>query len=281
MKKLDYLSDLWTKYKRLTIKVSFILIIIFLVLSQIFEPIQAYIVEKKQLGIAVLLAMMLIIFDAVASPKSQGSIDTSIILNHFTEIKKYLKKGFKKSIVTIDIVAYTGETFYGVFTEIFQSIQQSKLKPKKITLRILLPNCEIPMSVPCRVDDLNEDLEFKQTCINRARHFSIEFHDYFERIKNENPNIDATIEIRRHRVSPLFKVININDEIAFFSIYPITETPFRGEKEKTNIWDYRGVKSTYIGARKKGSNSEKQLFSEIDSWFNIIWNGLSERYEVE
>ncbi len=275
-KKINELGDLWNKQKNNGIKVVILLFLVISLFAQIFPPIQAFVSSQKYMLLAIAGAMMYIIFDSIVSTPQKSRFDQSVVAVHFTDLRPFLHTAFKQAVIEINIAAYSGETFYNLLTEFLQGVLNGIYKPRRLYLRLIVPDCKAYMFVPCEVDNLKVNEDYKKSIQERNNRFANEFVHYFSDIKIRFPEIDILLSIRKHKFSPLFKIIMIQPKIVFFGIYPLAETPINIGGENIKVWDFRGERVKMVGLQFDGTKSEVELANEVSQWFESVWKNLSE-----
>ncbi len=265
----------WQKYKGALIRVLLLLLLCVSLLAQIFPSVAQFVSEKRYLSYAVIFALVLVLFDFVASPDSRLGEPDGLVLGHFSDLRPHLRRAFTAEIIEIDIAAYSGETFYNVLSEFLRDVLEGRQRPKRLHLRIAVPDCSDPMPVPSIVDTLAEHAPYKASIQERNKRFAGEFRHYFSEISQYFPRMDAKVEIKVHRLSPLFKMMLINNERGFFGIYPITETHVTISDQEVQLWDYRGEQAHLIGVSRSAGSAERELFQQLGNWFDRVWRDLS------
>ena len=66
-------------------------------------------------------------------------------------------QAFAAEHVAIDFAGFSGETLHGVIQEPLDMIRTGQIKPRSVSIRMLLPDTTRPMTVPCRVEDVADD----------------------------------------------------------------------------------------------------------------------------
>jgi hypothetical protein len=173
------------------------------------------------------------------------SVDRSIVLNQPNELDSYLRKAFQSGSVDLQIATYAGETFHLMLSRLFQDVLYGQLRLYHLQVRLLLPDYDGPMAVPCIAEPRIEDVErkadedeheyekrkkkivdayktrMKETASDRVRLWQNDI----TRIRRNGLVSDADLSVRRHELSPSYKFIIINNATAFFGLYPIDRTP--------------------------------------------------------
>lgn len=206
--------------------------------------------------------------------QSDSQANGSSVLQHMHDLRPYLQSTFEGDVVRIDIAAYSGETFYSLLAEFLDEVRQGLKRPHQLHVRMVVPDCSRPMAVPCLKDTLCEHPSYKDSIQSRTQRFASELRQYFLDIDRQHTDVNASLEIRMHRFSPLFKMIRLSDSLAFFGLYPIAETPVGGA-DPAVVWDYRGERCVLVRASAHGSKTEQQLSESLQEWFTMVWDNLS------
>ena len=266
-------------YDRLKVAILRLLLVTLLVLlisAQIFSPVAEFLIQRRFFTFAVVVGVVLTLLDVILSSgeltKSSGD---PTVLNHFSDLREHLNTAFDSESIEISISAYSGETFYNLLSEFLQDVADGRRKPKRLYLRLLVPDCSAPMTIPCVTSSLHEVPEYKVSLQARNNRFEGEFRNHFSDIQRRARFTDAQFEVRIHRIDPLFKVILINNASGFFSIYPIAETAVQIAGAPVQLWDYRGERAHFVGFASNGGPAERELFSTLTEWFRVMWYNIS------
>ena len=76
-------------------------------------------------------------------------------------LRPFIEQAFAREHVVIDFAGFSGETLHGAVQEPLDKIRMGLIKPTTVTLRLLLPDTSRPMVLPCRVDDLSDDPDYR------------------------------------------------------------------------------------------------------------------------
>lgn len=275
-KKLQKLRMAYENDKATILRVMLVILLMIMIAAQIFPPVAEFIAQKKFLTFAVVVGVVLALFDVVLShDRAHQKTDDSIVLSHFSLLRDYLQKAFESEMVEVNIAAYSGETFYNVLSEFLQDVADGRRRVSKLDVKILVPDCSAPMAVPCLVGGLTEDADYKASIELRNRRFAGEFRNYFNEIRQRTRAIDASLEIRTHKLAPLFKLIIINQTRGFVAFYPISDTSVEFSGRVLHLWDYRGERARFIGFSADGRELERELLTSLNEWFKAVWDNLA------
>lgn len=269
---LKRLAGLWQRQRLLVLRALILLIIGINLAAAAFPGVADFLDRQEHLSFAIVFLVVLLVFEALGERAATSRVeDRTRALGHYSELRPYLAQAFGTGIVDIDIAAYSSETFYSVLTEFFQGVVGGTLPVRRLRIRLLVPDCTIPMAVPCVMDTRREDPEYKRITIERNERFADQFETYEQAIRRRLPDADVRFETRTHPLSPLFKLIIINNVEGFFGIYPIEETHMGDMK----LWDFRGERTRYVGMRMGGTRLEADMLESCRKWFDSVWNNLA------
>jgi hypothetical protein len=276
--RLRAVQETWQRYKVTTIRVVLGLITIVVILAQFVPPIGDFLSRGRYLGTGLIVGMALIIFDAIVSPglSTTASVDRSLALKSYNELGEYLGRAFQLGAVDLDIAAYSTETFHRLLSPLFRDVLEGRIRLHHLSVRILIPDYALPMSLPSSVVTQREDPEYKQMIRNRSANYVALIEDDLERMSQNGIINDVRIEVRKHALLPLFKCAIVNNSTAFFGLYPIDRTP--GSSRQSQMWDFKGERAPMIGAPSQGNNLEVTLYQSLRGWFDSVWRNLSKPY---
>jgi hypothetical protein len=271
---LRSLQDAWGKYRIWATRALLVVILLITLLAQFLRPVQDLLDKGKYLGTGLVVAIVWIVFDTILSYGTvQPTVtDQSIVLGHYTDLREHLRKAFASDEVELDIAAYSGETVYHVLNEFLQS--PPKDGPlNRLSIRLLVPDTEASMAVPCLVGSLDID----PTYMRDVRQRGIRIHRYFQGYQSNLAKEGITVNIKTqiHHFSPIFKFVSINRTVGFFGIYRIEETPAWQQDKQVEVWDYKGDKTHLVRVGRSGNAVERELYSALQGWFDTVWLHLS------
>jgi hypothetical protein len=194
-------------------------------------------------------------------------------------IRPYVEAAFDREHVVIDFFGFSGETLHGVIQEPLDKIRAGQLKPRSLTLRILVPDTSEPMAVPCRSDDLGDDPEFRQRASRIMLRHGQAILDSVEELADLGMVENARAEIRIHGVPPLFKLYVLNNEEAFFGFYPIRQHDVQIKGTAHPMYDLMGKEaSLFRYTTRDGSPVSTQYVAQARQWFTTVWETISREF---
>jgi hypothetical protein len=194
-------------------------------------------------------------------------------------IRPYIEAAFDREHVSIDFFGFSGETLHGVIQEPLDKIRAGQLKPRSLTLRILVPDTSEPMAVPCRSDDLGDDPDFRQRASRIMLRHGQAILDSVEELADLGILESARAEIRIHGCPPLFKLYILNNEEAFFGFYPIRQHVVQIKGTPHPMFDLMGKEaSLFRHIAHEGSPVGAQYVAQARQWFTTVWDTISREF---
>lgn len=192
-------------------------------------------------------------------------------------LRPHIEQAFEQPRVTIDFAGFSGETLHGALQEPLDKIRVGRLVPEQITIRIMVPDATQPWGIPCRVEDLADDPDFRARSQRIMMRHTQAIVDSVQELADLGLVKEASATVRVHRAAPLFKLYIINGDEVFFGFYPITEhvVPLDGEQRK--IYDLMGKDTTLFhhAISDDEASSGTQYVQQAKLWFDSMWTSVA------
>jgi hypothetical protein len=193
-----------------------------------------------------------------------------------TGLRPYVEQAFTQEHVVIDFAGFSGETLHGVVQEPLDKIRSGQLKPASVQIRMLLPDTTVPMVLPCRVEDLADDPDYRSRMhqiTSRHAYAILESVDELARLGRIE---QGSAQIRAHQLPPLFKMYIINSREVFFGLYPLVRHSIPLPGGQRDIFDLMGKDAmVFRYAEATGEAADAQFIEQAQSWFDSIWQNVS------
>ncbi|MEV0088355.1 GntR family transcriptional regulator [Saccharopolyspora sp. NPDC050642] len=192
-------------------------------------------------------------------------------------LRPHLERAFEQADVTIDFAGFSGETLHGALTEPLDKIRSGRVRPESIRVRLLVPDTEVPWTLPARVEDMEDSPAFRKRASGIMQRHTLAIVDTVNEMGRLGLVADAKAELRVYPAVPLFKLYLINKSEAFFGYYPVREHVVQLDGEDTPIWDLMGKDATlFHHAAEPNDESLSALFIEQSQmWFDSIWSTVA------
>jgi hypothetical protein len=198
----------------------------------------------------------------------------SVVLS--TGLRPYIEQAFTAEHVVIDFAGFSGETLHGVVQEPLDMIRTGQIKPASVAIRMLLPDTTRPMAVPCRVEDLADDPDYRARMHQVTGRHAYAILETVQELARLGRIKEASTEIRAYQVPPLFKLYLLNREEAFFGLYPLVEHKIPFPDGSHAMYDLMGKDAVvFRHSARSGVPADTQFVEQSQGWFDSMWDHIS------
>jgi hypothetical protein len=198
----------------------------------------------------------------------------SVILS--TGMRPYIEQAFTAEHVAIDFAGFSGETLHGVVQEPLDKIRTGEIKPESVSIRMLLPDTTRPMAVPCRVEDLADDPDYRARMHQITGRHAYAILETVQELARLGRIKEASTEIRAYQVPPLFKLYLLNGDEAFFGLYPLVEHKIPFPDGTHPVYDLMGKDAVvFRHSKTTGDAADAQFVDQAQGWFDSMWDHIS------
>ena len=200
----------------------------------------------------------------------------SVVLS--TGLRPYIEQAFTSEHVAIDFAGFSGETLHGVVQEPLDMIRTGQIKPASVTIRMLLPDTTRPMAVPCRVEDLADDPDYRARMHQITGRHAYAILETVQELARLGRIKEASTQIRAYQVPPLFKLYLLNGEEAFFGLYPLVEHQIPFPNGSHAVYDLMGKDAVTFRHSVRGDAADTQFVEQAQGWFDSMWYHISHEF---
>ena len=198
----------------------------------------------------------------------------SVILS--TGLRPYIEQAFTAEHVAIDFAGFSGETLHGVVQEPLDKIRTGEIKPGSVSIRMLLPDTTRPMAVPCRVEDLADDPDYRARMHQITGRHAYAILETVQELARLGRIREASTEIRAYQVPPLFKLYLLNGDEAFFGLYPLVEHKIPFPDGTHPVYDLMGKDAmVFRHSKTTGDAADAQFVDQAQGWFDSMRDHIS------
>lgn len=191
-------------------------------------------------------------------------------------LRPFIEEAFTREHVAIDFAGFSGETLHGVVQEPLDKIRMGHIKPATVTIRILLPDTTRPMVLPCRVEDLSDDPDYRVRAHQITSRHAYAILDTVQELVRLGRIREASTQIRAHPAPPLFKLYILNGEEVFFGLYPIVEHNIPLASGPRDIYDLMGKDAVvFHHSAHSGQPADVPYVEQVRAWFDSMWEKIS------
>jgi DNA-binding transcriptional regulator YhcF (GntR family) len=197
------------------------------------------------------------------------------------ELRPHIEAAFERPHVTIDFAGFSGETLRDALSEALDKVRVGRLAPETIAVRVLISDMTAPMALPARAETQSDDPAVRERAERITRRAADGIVDQVAELGDLGLIRSATVEVRLHRASPLFKLYIINGEEVFFGFYPVVERTVSIKGEPTAIYDLLGkdVPLFHYAVTDDDASHGTQYVEASRQWFDSVWSTIAYRYD--
>lgn len=192
-------------------------------------------------------------------------------------LRPHIEQAFGAQDVSIDFAGFSGETLHGAIQEPLDKIRTGRLTPESITIRMLLPDMSLPMSLPCRAEDRADDPAIRARMDRISGRSTSAIVDSVEELGSLGLVGRASAEVRVFGTAPLFKLYVVNSVDAFFGFYPVVKHAVNINGSPVEILDPMGKDATlfhYTTSDDKDGTAS-QYVEQGQTWFESVWESVA------
>ncbi|MGH8893429.1 MAG: GntR family transcriptional regulator [Actinomycetes bacterium] len=153
-----------------------------------------------------------------------------------------------------------------------------RLTPKEVHVRLLLSDTSKPLALPVLANnDPSDSADVRERLAGiSARHVGA-IREAIDELADLELVAKASVEVRAHGASPLFKAYIVNDTDVFFGYYPVAKHDVRIDGKKRSILDPMGKDSVLFQHTDDGDpgSTGSQFVTQTKAWFESIWNTIA------
>jgi len=192
-------------------------------------------------------------------------------------LRPLMERAFERSNVTIDFFGFTAETLLGAVQEPLDKIRAGAAPPESIAIRILVPDSTKPAALPCRAEDLTDDIAFRERSHAMAQRHTEAIVDAVNELDELGLVGSGSVELRTHQLAPLFKAFILNREELFIGFYPVVRRQVKLHDQPHDVYDLMGKDVTLFhhATSDDDTSTGSQYVDEMQSWFETIWTTVA------
>jgi hypothetical protein len=191
-------------------------------------------------------------------------------------LRPFIEQAFTREHVTIDFAGFSGETLHGAIQEPLDKIRIGQNKPATLAIRLLLPDTSRPMVLPCRVEDLSDDPDYRARAHRLTTRHAHAILDTVQELASLGLVEHADAQIRAHPCPPMFKLYILNGEEVFFGFYPITKHNIPLPSGPRDIYDLMGKDAVVFHHSAHSAHpADAPYVEQARSWFTAMWDNIS------
>jgi DNA-binding transcriptional regulator YhcF (GntR family) len=193
-------------------------------------------------------------------------------------LRPHVEQAFSEPAVRVDFAGFSGETLHGALQEPLDAIRAGRYSPRSIRVRILLPDPGEPWTLPCSVDGLGDDPQFRKRAERITSRHTDAILDTVHELVDLGLIEEGSAQVRFHQSSPLFKLYVLNDREAFFGFYPVQEHAVTIDGKRHKVYDLMGKDAVLFhhAADDDAETMGSQYVEQARKWFDSLWSTIAQ-----
>lgn len=185
------------------------------------------------------------------------------------EVADRIAIAFQAEDVSVDAFTLTTETLNSALAAPLIAISAGELKPRSITVRLILPNPDAPLAFPRLVTD-PADVRPRARLRQLTRTFATSLRHQLTSLGEMRLVPKVQVEIRAVPITPVQKLYVLNGTEVLTAYYQVLPRTVEYEQEQMEIYDVLGLSSKIF------QDQEPAFVEESKAWFESLWSTLAE-----
>lgn len=192
-------------------------------------------------------------------------------------LRPHLEAAFAEPHVTIDFSGFSSETLHNAMQEPLDKVRSGRLAPETISVRLLLPDTSAPMAVPVLVDELRDETALRERARTIALTNAGGIAHSVEVLAELGLVQSASVQVKVHKASSLFKLYILNRSEVFFGFYPLRERSLTIDGDSHTFYDVTGKDTTLFhhSAGPDDASLGSQYVQQAQVWFDSVWTTIA------
>ncbi|MGV9994111.1 hypothetical protein [Streptomyces sp. NPDC003374] len=238
--------------------------------AQFVKPVGDALEGKAYLG-ALLSLVGYVLYDQVKELSSSVRVPTRVLVSS-SEMGTFVREAFQARKVEISFLGYTGETLYNALYHRLEDLFDSPGPTRRVTIRMLVPDFGLPMSVPSRVgpdDSPQDDPDFRKRMEGRCREYDSILLELAERLTAAG-RVVVECEYRLYPGIPRDKICIFNRQRVLHGLYDLSAR-MRLEHMGPEFYDPKGFKTDLNVWSREGTAAAEAAVATWNKHFDDLW----------
>ncbi len=185
-----------------------------------------------------------------------------------------IEAAFSAPHVQIDALCLTSVSLTLALGEPLRLIHTGRLKPARVTVRVLLPSRDIDLAFPAPVAHGDDSRPQERWLAQRNAQGQVLRHNLLALRRSHG--IDVRVEFRALPFTPPVKLYLLNGCEALLAYYMITRREEEFDHEPLEMFDTQGSQSMLFSFdRRSGVRRDVTFVEQSQLWFDAIWDTIS------
>ncbi|MEU3197919.1 hypothetical protein [Streptomyces sp. NPDC006996] len=239
--------------------------------AQFVKPVGDALEDKTFLGGALLSLIGYVLYDAVKELSSSVRVPARALVNS-SELGGFVSEAFQARKVEISFLGYTGETLYNELYHRLEDLFDNPGSTRKVSVRMLVPDFEQPMTVPARVgadERPVDDPSFRDRMLRRCAEYDGILTDIADRLTRTG-RVVVHCEYRFYPGIPRDKICVFNRAQVLHGLYDVSAR-MRLQHMGPEYYDPKGYKTDLNVWSREGTAAAEAAVSMWIKHFDDLW----------
>ncbi|MBO0517048.1 winged helix-turn-helix domain-containing protein [Streptomyces beijiangensis] len=175
--------------------------------------------------------------------------------------------------VAVDALCLKSASLNLALSEPIRGIHAGRIKPARVTVRVLLPSRDIDLAFPTPVAD-GTDARLHRDWLDQRNAQGQVLRGNLLALRASH-GIDVTVEFRALPFTPPVKLYLLNGVEALFGYYLIDRREGEFDHEPLEMYDTQGTQSLLFPFAQGAGVRDATFVEQSQLWFDAIWNTIS------
>ncbi|MEV7413358.1 hypothetical protein AB0O04_36755 [Streptomyces althioticus] len=238
--------------------------------AQFVKPVGDAIQGKAYLGGALLSLVGYVLYDAVKDLSTSTRQPVRAMVSS-SELGGFVSEAFKARKVEISFLGYTGETLYNELYHRLRALSDAPGQVRDVTVRMLVPDFEQPMTVPARVGPDGQHVDdpaFRARLLQRCEEYEGALSDIADQI-SRTTRTEVRCEYRFYPGIPGQKVCIFNRVQVLHGFYDLSAR-MRLQRTGPEYYDPKGY-TTDLNVCSPGTAATDPVVTMWNKHFDDLW----------
>lgn len=189
-----------------------------------------------------------------------------------------ISEAFRHPHVEIDALCLTSISLTLAMSEPLREIHAGRIKPARVSVRVLMPSRRIDLAFPAPVDTTATSRLQRRWLAQRNAQGRVLEHNL--RALRATHGIDVDVTFRALPFTPPVKLYLLNASEALFAYYTVTRRGVEIDREQLEMYDAEGTRSMLFAFERGAGLRDTTFVEQSRLWFNALWGTISSDLEL-
>jgi hypothetical protein len=186
-----------------------------------------------------------------------------------------IAEAFSAEDVRIDALSLTAESLLLAMSKPLRLIHENRVRPKSITVRILLPARNIELAFPKGLEEGADEAKLVHQRWLQQRNTQGQVLKHNLTNLRRSHGIDVQVAFRALPFTPPVKLYVLNSAEALFAYYAVAKRQEEIKDTNLEMYDALGTESVLFSFDSRASSRDEAFVAQSAQWFDALWNTIT------